>query len=255
MILKMSSYVYPTKEEWGKFGNEASVLSNFGFPLVSALELLMKGEKTISEVNLIQNLHEWDCLLNKKTWNLRESFMNALVNFYRGIPLISEDYKDENKMINLLQYELYSEMTFYYLISIRDLVLQIINLAWELQLAESTDKLIEGRKLVTVNNIKKRLEEYDYQNIRTIVVEMEADMEEAKAIRNSMAHSFSMLDSDHRSIISSDGSTYWAGTGRMISFEEQVRIMRKSLEVMSIFIKTLRLELINKGLYLESEVK
>lgn len=102
MILRMSSYSYPTKEEWSKFAEEASIDNNFGFPWVSELRLLMNREKTIAEVNQIQNLHQWDCLLNKKTWNLRQSFINAMVNYHRGIALTSEDYKSENKIINLL---------------------------------------------------------------------------------------------------------------------------------------------------------
>lgn len=51
-MLKMSSYSYPTKEEWGKFADEAPVVSSFGFPWVSELELLMNRKKTIAEVNL-----------------------------------------------------------------------------------------------------------------------------------------------------------------------------------------------------------
>lgn len=177
-----------------------------------------------------------------------------MVNFDRGIASTSLDYKTESKMINLLQYELYSEMTFYYLISTRDLILQIINLAWGLRLAENNDKSNRGNPLVTMNNLKKRLKEYNYQNIYSIVIDMEAEMKEANRIRNSMVHFFSMLDSDHRSSVSDDGSTYSAGTGRMVSFEEQVRIMRKSLNAMSNFMQSLRLELINKGFHLESMV-
>lgn len=254
MMLKMSSYSYPTKEEWGKFLDETPVVSSFGFPWVSELELLMNRKKTIAEVNQIQNLHEWDCLLNKKTWNLRQSFINAMVNFDRGVALTSCDYKSESKIINLLQYELYSEMTFYYLISTRDLILQIINLAWGLCLAENNDKSSRENPLVTMNNLKKRLKEYDYYNIYSIVIDMETEMKEAHMIRNSMVHSFSMLDSDRRSSVSDDGSTYSAGTGHTVSFEEQVRIMRKSLNAISNFMQSLRLELINKGFHLESMI-
>lgn len=253
MILRMSSYSYPTKEEWSRFADEASIDNNLGFPWVSELKLLMNREKTITEVNQIQNLHEWDCLLNKKTWNLRQSFINAMVNFHRGVALTPEDYKSENKMINLLQYELYSEMTFYYLISTRDLILQIINLAWDLGLAENNKtKLHKKDPVVNLENIKRGLEADSHMNVHKIVYDMDLEMNDANTIRNSMTHSFSMLDADGRSSISEDRMTYGAGTGHKTSFDDQVRILRKSLKAITIFMQSIRLELINKGFDLDS---
>jgi hypothetical protein len=255
MKLKMSNYTYPTKEEWSQFSNEVELENNFGFPWVPELKLLLNREKTIAEVNQIQNLHEWDCLLNKKSWNLRQSFINSMVNFHRGIALSPEDYKIEHKIINLLQYEFYAEMTFYYLISTRDLILQIINLAWELSLAESNKTKLHKRDLlVTLDNVKTKLQRRGFSDVHKIVVDMEIGMKESNDIRNSMTHSFSILDADRRSSISDDGSTYGAGTGHQISFEEQVRIMRKSLKAISIFMYSIRLELVKKGFVLELKV-
>lgn len=254
MILRMSNYSYPTKEEWSKFADEASIDNNFGFSRVSELELLLNGERTITEINQIQNLHEWDNLLNKKIWNLRQSFINAMVNFHRGVALTTEDYKNENKIINLLQYELYAEMTFYYLISTRDLILQIINLAWELSLAESNEtKLKKEHLVVTLKNVKSGLLRSGFLNVHKIFEDMESGMKDANSIRNSATHYYSELTPDRRSTISEDGRTYSAGTGENKSVEKQISIMRNSFKAMCTFIGAIRLELIQKGFELNSK--
>lgn len=238
--------MYPTKEEWGKIADEMPNVSLFGFPWVPELELLMSKEKTIAEVNKMQNLHEWDYLLNMKIWNLRQSFINAMVNFDRGIALTQQDYKTEKKIINLLQYKLYSEMTFYYLISTRDLILQIINLVLDLSLSENNKESSREYPLLTRSNLINRLKGSGYLQVYNIVKEME--MEEANTIRNSMAHSFSMLDPNRRSTISDDGRKYSGEIGRRVSFENQVKIMYKSLNAISVFIESLRIELKGRAL-------
>lgn len=242
MILKMDDYSYPSKEEWNKFSKDFPDIIKFGFPHIKEHVLIWDGHKSIKEVKVLQNLEHWDNLLNKKIWNLRQSYVNALVNYHRGIALEDDDFRSETKIINLFQYEMYCEMSFYYLISTRDILLQIINLAFDLELPE---------KSVGLNSISKKLETNDVFGLSDLITHMQYDLERANSIRNSMTHCFSKLEPDRRSTISSDGNTYYAGTGNVLKYNEQIDIMKNSLTGIRTFFDAIRSRLLLKGYLLD----
>jgi hypothetical protein len=189
--------------------------------------------------------------LNKKIWNLRHSYVNAISYYNRGIALTDDDHKDELKVIHLFQYEFYSEMTFYYLISTRDIIFQIINLAFDLGLSEDSKKAVKGKPAVSMRSIIDKVEANNPFQLYDIMSKMREDLTKANDVRNSMTHSFSKLDSDRRSIISNDDSTYSAGTGKRISYEEQVDIMLKSMQAIKMFFDSIKVKLIENGVELE----
>src|SRR5690606_18719412 len=139
-------YKYPSPDEWLEVSKLFPKINEFGFEDISPI-LIWERKKTMKEVHLLQNLSQWDRLLNKKIWNLRQSFVNAIVNYRRGIDISAGNYKNKQTVIQHLQYELYSEMTFYYLISTRDIILQIVNFAFELGIPES------GRYAVSIGTV------------------------------------------------------------------------------------------------------
>jgi len=78
--------------------------------LIVLLGSLFGRKESLKDVHLKVNLHEWDAYLNKKTWSLRQSYVNAIVNFQRGIAIENEDFNDELKVIQLFSYEFYIEI-------------------------------------------------------------------------------------------------------------------------------------------------
>lgn len=246
MILEMKNYKYPSKEEWEEVSNLFPILNGFGFKEIH-FSAIWNREKSLEEAHISKNLQQWDKLLNKKLWNLQQAFTNAKVNYKRGIAISKDEFKDQMKVIQLLQFELYCEMSFYYLISTREVILQIINFAFELGIPE------KGRYAVSIGTVKKKLKESNNFCLFGIVQKVSEDLSEANEIRNSMAHSFSKLDPDDRSTLSEDGSRYAAGTRYFIKHDKQVEILNESLESLSVFFHAVRDKLVEKGYVLDAE--
>lgn len=76
MILEMKNYKYPSKEEWEEVSNLFPNLNGFGFKEIH-FTAIWNREKSLKEAHISKNLQQWDLLLNKKLWNLRQAFINT----------------------------------------------------------------------------------------------------------------------------------------------------------------------------------
>ncbi|WP_262250294.1 Cthe_2314 family HEPN domain-containing protein [Parapedobacter soli] len=231
MILKMENYRYPSKDEWLTVSNKFPTITRFGFPYVKEMTLLLTRKETIKGVYIKNNLYEWDAYLSKKIWNLRQSYVNMVVNFNRGLAIGEEDFGDEFKVIQLFNFEFYAETSFYYLIAARDTIYQIINLAFDLDIKEHR---------VNGDEILLKLDANGHSEIHNYVNRAYTDLKEANDIRNSLAHKFSKLSSDRRGVISDDGRSYGASAGHFIEYPRQVEILDRSLEHLRDFFFSIR---------------
>lgn len=169
------------------------------------------------------------------------------INYNRGIDINTDDDQKQVQIIQRLQYEFYSEMTFYYLISTRDVILQIVNFAFELGIPE------KGRYAVSIGTVERKLEKSDDFDLLGIVQRVSDDLSEATEIRNSMAHSFSKLDPDGRSTLSEDGKNYGSSTRYFIKHDRQVEILNESLKSLSAFFYSVKEKLVERGYGLDAE--
>lgn len=236
MILKMENYKYPTREEWLEISRTFPEMGRFGFSNIKEFTLLLKREKSPREVHQLQNLYHWDTLINNKIWNFRLSYVNTLVNYNRGVPFLDDEFNDEVKVINLSQFEFFFETALYYLISVKDLVLQIINLAF-------IEKPLKEYEVKWNQKMKGELIDLE---IRDIVTRAYTNLKEINDLRNSMAHKFALTSKDYRSSISSDDRTYGSTIKNEISYIERVEKLNSGLESLHLFYIEIRNKLCEK---------
>lgn len=242
MILKMENYKYPTRDEWLEYSMTFPAMGRFGFSFIKDITLLLEREKSIREVHQIQNLYHWDSVLSTKIWNLRQSYVNTVVNFTRGIALTDQDFKDELKVIHLNQFEFYFETTFYFLISARDVILQIVNLAFiEKSYHESKVKLESGF-IAKIGNLE----------VKNIVISSIHHLKEINDLRNSMAHRFPKTANDFRSEISEDGGKYSSYQRKAIDYDKRIEKLKAGLEHLYQFFSEIKSEL-SKQFSLEND--
>ncbi|WP_057938835.1 Cthe_2314 family HEPN domain-containing protein [Algoriphagus resistens] len=229
----MENYKYPTNEEWLKVSRTFPEMGGFGFSFIKDITLLLGGEKSIKEVHQIQNLYHWDLVLNTKIWNLRQSYVNTLVNFNRGIAQTDQEFKSEEKVIHLNQFEFYFETTMYYLISARDVILQIINLAFIEKFSSEFDVRWGTSVISKIEDLK----------IKDILITASNNLKEINDLRNSMAHRFPKTTNDFRSSISEDGKRYGSFKRKAIDYDKRVDKLKTGIENLYSFYTELKLEL------------
>lgn len=232
MILKMENYKYPTREEWLEVSRTFPEMGTFGFSNVKEIGLLLEGEKTAKEVFQLQNLYHWDSVLSTKVWNLRQSYVITLVNFNRGIAQTDQDFKSELKVINLRQFEFYFETTMYYLISARDIIYQIVNLAFiQIRLQE---------REVTLNKILKNIQDV---HLGDLIKSSSIILKDVNELRNSMAHRFPKTANDFRSEISEDGRRYSSFKRKAIDYDKRIENLTTGIEHLHLFYSEIKVEL------------
>ncbi|WP_439490217.1 Cthe_2314 family HEPN domain-containing protein [Algoriphagus sp.] len=231
----MENYSYPTRDEWLEYSMTFPFMGRYGFSFVNEFNLLLEGEKSSKEVHQIQNLYHWDSILSTKVWNLRQSYINALVNFKRGIAKTDQDFENELKIIHLRQFEFYFETTVYYLVSTRDVIYQIVNLAFiEVYLPENE---------VTLIRILKKIQDV---HLRGILVRSSTNLKDINDLRNSMAHRFPKTANDFRSEISEDGRIYSSYKRKAIDYDKRIEKLKNGLEHLYQFYSEIKVELSKK---------
>ncbi|TXE03073.1 Cthe_2314 family HEPN domain-containing protein [Algoriphagus aquimarinus] len=228
----MENYKYPTREEWLEVSRTFPEMGTFGFSNVKEIGLLLEGEKTAKEVFQLQNLYHWDSVLSTKVWNLRQSYVITLVNFNRGIAQTDQDFKSELKVINLRQFEFYFETTMYYLISARDIIYQIVNLAFiQIRLQE---------REVTLNKILKNIQDV---HLGDLIKSSSIILKDVNELRNSMAHRFPKTANDFRSEISEDGRRYSSFKRKAIDYDKRIENLTTGIEHLHLFYSEIKVEL------------
>lgn len=234
MILKMQNYKYPTRKEWLDISSTFPEMGRFGFSFVKETTVLLGKEKSTREVHQLQNLYHWDFILSKKVWNLRQSYVNAIVNYERGIPQTEEEFKMETRVINLYQFDFYYETSLYYLISVRDIILQIVNIGFDIGIPEWK---------VSVKVFK---DQAPVGRLREILERAFSGLNEVGDLRNSMAHRYSKTSNDHRSRISENGRKYGHFRREAISHSERISMLNLGIEALHQFYNEVRDELKGK---------
>jgi hypothetical protein len=190
VIYKASDFTYPTKEEL-KFASQLIPnLHTFEYEYISDMEALTCPGSELKFINKKNHLFWWNFCLQNKIGKLLSAYTNSITSYKRGIP--SEDDNQNSKLyINLIQFDFYSETFYYFLFSVRDIILQIINVYFDLCIKE--DKVIQRK---VKDEIKKKLGDHPVTKLLTYFSEKFKDFEN---IRNSLTHRFPVNEPDYRS--------------------------------------------------------
>jgi len=181
-VVKSEDFQYPTKEERQLAEKNFPDLENFNCKYRSSLDLFIQNKKSTNEYNLFF----WNLNLKNKIGNLKQAYINVYVHYHKLSDKNGEDL-NENDFLNIFQFNFYSEIFYYFLFSVRDVILQILNLYLDLGLKE---------KGVLMNTIMKKLTGREPE--LSIIEKLEQDLAKSSEIRNSFAHRFPKNQSDDR---------------------------------------------------------
>lgn len=186
MILKQEYFKYPTKKEISKLNKEIPIIDSFNFKHSSLVQLMIEYNLTNQELYRIDNLSNWDVCLKNRFAKLRQTFEYLLVHFSRGI---SKDYKSDSPIIitNTILFEYYIEIFYYFYFSSLDIIAQIINLYFNLDINEN--KVDFGKIAYHNTPIKSTLEEISNDNAITDAIDN----------RNAFTHRYTPTMNDIRS--------------------------------------------------------
>lgn len=238
-LKKISKYQYPTIEELSKLNDDkkAPNLHRFGFEdqwnNVQIQENLIKGN--INQYHRLNHLYEWDQQLADKIIDLQTAYVYLLVHFRRGIPKTTNEYiKNTSIQPNYENLKFYLTYLHYIIVSIIDNILQIINLFFDLGFKEYQ---------ISKGEIIKKLRKRNFDKVADEIKEFYDDFARYSNFRNALAHRFSPLSIDRRSVIE-DNSPYkkitLEGNNKFPDFEAEISSVQDSFDHLRFFMEKLK---------------
>ena len=233
IAIKIDEFVYPSCEELQKIRPDTPRLQPFGFPYVHEIVALFDGVGNMQDVARRSNLHWWDHCLVNRIGSLSHAYTTALVNYNRGLPDEVKAYRHEH-FVNRAQFGFYGESYFYFFMSVRDTIVQLINIYYGMGIAE--DKLRISKELI------KKIPNQQVGNLFTHFL---ADSELTSDYRNGLAHRFLLTQPDHRPTIHYDqgNMVYEAGAEKEITSSHLLAEIKRSMLCMSQFLDDLKLHI------------
>lgn len=152
-----------------------------------------------------------------------------------AISVVTQNILAYGAVINLKQFEFYFETTLYYLISTREIIYQIVNLA-----------LVEGNLLENEVSLGKILAKVQTEPLKDLLRRSSIGLKEVNELRNSLAHRFSKTGNDFRSSISEDGKKYNSFKRMAIDYVRRVEILNTGIKNLHQFYKEMGSEIYKK---------
>ena len=229
ITLKLEDFKYPTKEEIKFADSQCPKFSNLGFKYKSGIVLAMQGI-TVEEASRAENLHCWDNVLLNRFGSLRGAYFDILTHYNRGF---KEDYREcsEIEMVNRLLFDNNAEIFYYFFFVTVDVIAQILNLYFRLNLSE--DKVAFNEKLIhkiSELSTKKAIQKFLY------------DTKRARDYRNGFTHRFPSNYPDNRLRIEekNDRIEMFLGSSSFVSSKKILKNINDSLNSLSILMKELK---------------
>jgi len=179
-----SRFTYPTKEELESANKLFTDIPIFEYEYISDREAIMSPDHKLAHKK--NHLYNWNFCLQNKLAKLRFAYTNSIVFYNRGIPT-KNDKPDSDLHINQIQFNFYSETFYYFLFSVRDIILQIINVYFDLGFEEN--RVYQGRIIKRLRN----------QPVNKILIKYSKQLEDSEKIRQTFTHRFPVNEPDYRS--------------------------------------------------------
>jgi len=187
VIYKASDFTYPTKEELEFASKLIPNLHTFEYEYISDIEALTCSDSELKLIFKKNHLFCWNLYLRNKIGKFQFAYTNSITYYKRGIPS-KDDNQDSKLYINLIQFYFYSETFYYFLISVRDIILQIINVYFDLGFEE--DKVSQDKIITRLGD----------QPVAIILRKYKTQLKNYSDIRHSLTHRFSVNEPDYRFI-------------------------------------------------------
>lgn len=231
ITLKATDFQYPSKEELRAISCSEPIFTLFSFPHIDASHGFFNDEENFSpkEIKKRNHLYWWNHSLENKIGSLTHSYALALVNFNRGAPDDLKSCNQEN-IVNRIQFDFYCETYFYFFASVRDVIAQIINVYYDIELDENKihfkDTFISK---ISDISVKKRSNQFYLDTSDTI------------NYRNKFTHRFLVTQPDYRISYSQEigKEILSAGLGDFIKSSDLADQIKISLEQIAAFIADL----------------
>ena len=231
ITIKNEEFKYPTLHELRQIKPDTPRLKPFGFPYIYEISELIQNVTNMEDVARRSHLHWWDHCLTNRLGSLNHAYTTALVHFNRGVPDDIKDYQQEH-YVNRTQFSYYGETYFYFFMSVRDTIAQLLNVYYDMKIKE--DKLFINEQFY------KKITDSKVENL---FIQFMADTKVTSDFRNGLAHRFLITHADYRPSVSYDkgGMVYGAGRGDAIKSSELIAEIKRSFLCMAKFIDDLTL--------------
>lgn len=230
IIIKASAFKFPNKEERKEANKDYPKLKRFGFEYIHEISLL-STDIEFEEVKRKTDLYHWDICLTNKLGKLRESYILLVTNNKQGV-IDNFDVLDKKLKLNKFLFDFYTEIYHYYFFSVRDIILQILNVYYNL-------KLEDGFYLKDFKNKIK-----NNKKIMEIIDDFLDSTKNTNDNRNTFTHRFPINFPDYRPKITQYNGmeTYSAGAGYYKKPSELMKDIKFSISKLDKFISDLRIE-------------
>ncbi len=228
VVLNLSDFKYPTKDERKLAFQNMPKLKSFDFPNQDAIELIIRDNVDPRLASRIENIVWWDNGLKNLLGKLREAYLIAITSYNRGF----SDELSENSTpqhLNRFMFDFYAEVFYYFLVSSRDTIFQILNELYGIGFEEG--------KVEYKNKFKKEVEKYDVAPLLQAFMDHKF-IENAIKYRNAFTHRFNPRQNDHRSKV--EQNVYQMGRGQKIDSETMVSNMKEVLKLLSNLLNELK---------------
>ncbi|WP_158797526.1 Cthe_2314 family HEPN domain-containing protein [Pedobacter sp. L105] len=229
ILLKAKDFKYPTKLELQRIKTDKPKIKRFTFPYINEVDELLIEKKSLEDVARKSQLHWWNQCLVNRLGNLDHSFTHALVHYNRGLPDDVKVYANDD-YINRVQFGYYGETYFYFFVSVRDTIAQLINIY--------SKAGFEEHQIYLNDKFFKKINEVD---LRKCLENFVKTTTEIVNIRNGLAHRYLLTHHDNRPTIKiqNGNPTYNAGTGTYIKSSELLTEIKKSFDHLAKFVDEL----------------
>lgn len=233
ITLRTDDFKYPSLEERRIASENFPNFSNFGFEHKHEIISILEKNKTLSETNKAINLFWWDNCLQNKLARLNNAYINTITNFNRGIPETTSEFEKENHL-NKIQFDFYVETLYYFLFSTKDIILQILNIYYNIGLKEY--------ELSFFKKIKKGISD---SKLVTLLEKFNSGLKPASDIRNRFTHRFPINQPDYRTNLSDNNGNEMLsfGSGNTTTPKEIISNIDESLIVLADFLEQLKKEM------------
>ncbi|MGX5858302.1 Cthe_2314 family HEPN domain-containing protein [Dyadobacter jiangsuensis] len=234
LAFNFSELKYPSKGEVSAVSATLPKFEKFGFPYVKELEMILEKGASFEEVKKAGDLFWWDNYLSNKIGKLRISFIISMANFERGV--LSDEFS-MNVEINRILFEYYVENFYYYFFSVRDTILQVINLYFELGISE------EGVNFASVLELNSSV------TVDAALQKFKKKVKFASNIRNSFTHRYPLTKKDFRSTIEGSGNDkrFLAGSGQSVAPAKIVDNMKSAVGALHALLTSLQSDITITG--------
>lgn len=184
IILKSDTFKYPTKEERIEIGKVINQIPRFNIKYKPSIIRIMKDNRVDDAIRM-EDIYWWNNCLENRLGKVEQTYVFVNTHYNRHLQSIFDNLEDNHTDKLLLDY--FIEIFYYYFFSSRDILAQLLNLFYNLKIAEN--KIFLNEKFVEkMSSIKTKEALYDFLK----------ETKDSYNIRNTFNHRFTPTQMDSR---------------------------------------------------------